>query len=139
MAPHGEPEFLRHLGAEALSVVHGVLATVPAELQDGHHDGEGEAAQQHHEHSANVLDTERVGLRVLALVLQTENSQTAARRSGNTDKTNRSERGGGGPINPPTNSSLLCNTLLHSALSVKMKMSCIGLIAFGQKTSHYSF
>ena len=96
VAPHGEPEFLRHLGAEALSVVHGVLATVPAELQDGHHDGEGEAAQQHHEHSANVLDTERVGLRVLALVLQTENSQTAARRSGNTDKTNRSERGGDG-------------------------------------------
>ena len=30
------PEFLRHLWAEALSVVHGVLATVPAELEYGH-------------------------------------------------------------------------------------------------------
>jgi len=69
VAPHGEPELLRHLRAEALPVVHGILATVPAELQYGHHDGEGEAAQQHHEHSANVLHTERVGLRVLALVL----------------------------------------------------------------------
>ena len=76
MTPHGEPEFLRHLRAEALSVVHGILATVPAELQDGHHDGEGEAAQQHHEHSADVLHAERVGLRVLALVLQTHNSQS---------------------------------------------------------------
>ena len=77
VAPHGEPQFLRHLGAEALPVVHRILPAVPAELQDGHHDGEGEAAQQHHEHSANVLHTERVGLGVLALVLQTENSEAA--------------------------------------------------------------
>ena len=91
VAPHGEPELLRHLGAQALPVVHGILATVPAELQYGHHDGEGEAAQQHHEHSANVLHTERVGLGVLALVLQTEKSETAGQRSYKTDNANRSE------------------------------------------------
>ena len=79
VAPHGEPQLLRHLGAEALPVVHRVLPTVPAELEDGHHDGEGEAAEQHHEHPANVLHTQRVGLRVLALVLQTENSEAAGR------------------------------------------------------------
>ena len=79
VAPHGEPQLLRHLGAETLSVVHRVLPTVPAELEDGHHDGEGEAAEQHHEHPANVLHTQRVGLRVLALVLQTENSEAAGR------------------------------------------------------------
>ena len=32
VAPHGEPELLRHLRAETLSVVHGVLATVPTKL-----------------------------------------------------------------------------------------------------------
>ena len=71
VAPHGEPQFLRHLGAEALPVVHRILPAVPAELQDGDHDGEGETAEQHDEHSANVLHTERVGLGVLALVLHT--------------------------------------------------------------------
>merc|ERR1719219_1032331 len=69
VAPHSEPQLLRHLGAEALSVVHCILPAVPAELQYGHHDGEGEAAQQHHEHPADVLHAERVGLGVLALVL----------------------------------------------------------------------
>ena len=29
-----KPELLRHLGAETLPVVHGVLAAVPAKLQD---------------------------------------------------------------------------------------------------------
>ena len=71
VAPHGEPQLLRHLGAETLSVVHRVLPTVPAELENGDHDGEGQAAQEDHEHPANVLDTERVGLGVLALVLHT--------------------------------------------------------------------
>ena len=36
VTPHREPQLLSHLGAEALSVVHGVLATVPAELEYGH-------------------------------------------------------------------------------------------------------
>ena len=89
VAPHGEPQLLRHFGAQTLSetvnittfcfkspaaprpVVHGILAAVPAELEDGDHDGEGEAAQQHHEHPADVLHTQRVSLRVLALVLNT--------------------------------------------------------------------
>ena len=89
VAPHGEPQLLRHFGAQTLSetvnittfcykspaaprpVVHGILAAVPAELEDGDHDGEGEAAQQHHEHPANVLHAQRVSLRVLALVLNT--------------------------------------------------------------------
>ena len=90
VAPHGEPQLLRHFGAQTLSetenittfcykspaaaarpVVHGILAAVPAELEDGDHDGEGEAAQQHHEHPADVLHAQRVSLRVLALVLNT--------------------------------------------------------------------
>ena len=89
VAPHGEPQLLRHFGAQTLSetvnittfcykspaaprpVVHGILAAVPAELEDGDHDGEGEAAQQHHEHPTNVLHAQRVSLRVLALVLNT--------------------------------------------------------------------
>ena len=32
---HGEPELLRHLGAQTLSVIHRVLATVPTKLQNG--------------------------------------------------------------------------------------------------------
>ena len=34
-----------------------------------HHDGQGQAAQQHHEHTADVLNTQGVSLGVLALVL----------------------------------------------------------------------
>ena len=72
-----------------MSVVHRVLAAVPAELQDGHlqhyvyltditfvsgahHDGQGEAAEKHHKHTADVLNTEGVSLGVLALVLRRE-------------------------------------------------------------------
>ena len=72
VTPHGEPQLLGHLRAETLPVVHRILPTVPTELEDGHHNGESKPAQQDHEHSADVLDTERVGLRVLALVLETE-------------------------------------------------------------------
>ena len=66
---HGKPELLGHLGAQTLPVIHGVLTTVPAELEDSHHYGQSQSTQQHHEHSANVLNTQRVSLGVLALVL----------------------------------------------------------------------
>ena len=72
VTPHGEPQLLSHLGAEALSVVHSILPTVPTELEYSNHDGESQPAQQDHEHPADVLDAERVGLGVLALVLKTE-------------------------------------------------------------------
>ena len=82
-----KPELLRHLRAETLTIVHRILTAVPAKLQDGHlkhyvyltdiifvsgahHDGQGEAAEEHHKHPADVLDTEGVSLRVLALVLR---------------------------------------------------------------------
>ena len=47
-----------------------VFPRVPAEFEDGDDDGETEAAQEHHEHAADVLHAQRVRLRVLALVLR---------------------------------------------------------------------
>ena len=47
-----------------------VFPRVPAEFEDSDNDGEAEAAEEHHEHAADVLHAQRVRLRVFALVLK---------------------------------------------------------------------
>ena len=53
-----------------------VLPAVPAELEHGHDDGQRQPAKQHHEHAANVLHAQGVGLRVLGLVLNKKVQQS---------------------------------------------------------------
>ena len=70
------PEYLEDLSvlssddATDLVVTLCVFPRVPAEFEDGDDDGEAEAAEEHHEHAADVLHAQRVRLRVLALVLK---------------------------------------------------------------------
>ena len=52
LTTQGEPQLLAHLAAQRLLLLLGVALGVPAELQDGHHDGHGQPAEQDHEHSS---------------------------------------------------------------------------------------
>ena len=42
---HGESQFLRHLRTEALMIRLGVFLGIPAELENGHDDGQGKTAE----------------------------------------------------------------------------------------------
>ena len=55
----------------------GILLGVPAELQDGHDNGQGKAAKEDDEHSADIFHAQGIGLGVLALVL--ENNKNSKR------------------------------------------------------------
>ena len=46
-----------------------VLLGIPTKFKNGNNDGKRETTKQDHKDSANVLDTQRIGLGVFAFVL----------------------------------------------------------------------
>lgn len=71
MTPDSKSQLFGHLGAQRLPIVLGILLRIPAEFQNGDENGKGQAAQQHHKHSADVLHTQSIRLWFLVLLVAT--------------------------------------------------------------------
>lgn len=73
MTSDSKSQLLSHFRAQRLPFSLRIFLAVPTELQDCHENRECQATKQHHKHSANILHTQCIRLRLLILLVSTAN------------------------------------------------------------------
>lgn len=81
MTLDSKSQLFSHFGAQRLPIVLGIFLRIPAEFQNGDENGKGQAAQQHHKHSADVLHTQSIRLWFFILLVATADFYMGEKRN----------------------------------------------------------